>query len=218
MSPPSRRRGLKCRLSYRQRWKWASPPSRRRGLKSVGVSTVQQTVSCRLLRGGVDWNQTHGTGRGEVKHVASFAEAWIEIFFGMWTTCTNFRRLLRGGVDWNNHAHVRRIESQVASFAEAWIEILLSSSRLCRCIPSPPSRRRGLKFLWSVCIYNQPLSPPSRRRGLKSFPHPQKIKRKSRLLRGGVDWNGYPQYPQQYPQYVASFAEAWIEISLVRRK
>ena len=57
------------------------------------------------------------------------------------------------------------------------------------------------------------LSPPSRRRGLKSFPHPQKIKRKSRLLRGGVDWNGYPQYPQQYPQYVASFAEAWIEIN-----
>ena len=167
MSPPSRRRGLKCRLSYRQRWKWASPPSRRRGLKSVGVSTVQQTVSCRLLRGGVDWNQTHGTGRGEVKHVASFAEAWIEIFFGMWTTCTNFRRLLRGGVDWNNHAHVRRIESQVASFAEAWIEICDISPALIS-LQVASFAEAWIEIMISFLV----IFPGSRR-----------------LLRGGVDWN-----------------------------
>ena len=78
---------------------------------------------------------------------------------------------------------------QVASFAEAWIEILLSSSRLCRCIPSPPSRRRGLKFFLPPLLRRYSLSPPSRRRGLK-----------------------YSVTPEKLLTVVASFAEAWIEI------
>ena len=78
----------------------------------------------------------------------------------------------------------------VASFAEAWIEILLSSSRLCRCIPSPPSRRRGLKFFLPPLLRWYSLSPPSRRRGLK-----------------------YSVTPEKLLTVVASFAEAWIEIS-----
>ena len=55
--------------------------------------------------------------------VASFAEAWIEIFFR-----------LRTGKSW-----------QVASFAEAWIEIVFLPPNALRT--SPPSRRRGLKYL-----------------------------------------------------------------------
>ncbi len=78
---------------------------------------------------------------------------------------------------------------QVASFAEAWIEILLSSSRLCRCIPSPPSRRRGLKFFLPPLLRRYSLSPPSRRRGLK-----------------------YSVTPEKLLTVVASFAEAWIEM------
>ncbi len=78
----------------------------------------------------------------------------------------------------------------VASFAEAWIEILLSSSLLCRCIPSPPSRRRGLKFFLPPLLRWYSLSPPSRRRGLK-----------------------YSVTPEKLLTVVASFAEAWIEIN-----
>ena len=35
----------------------------------------------------------------------------------------------------------------VASFSEAWIEIHKSESSFERCRKSPPSRRRGLKYL-----------------------------------------------------------------------
>ena len=54
--------------------------------------------------------------------VASFAEAWIEIVFGLFGR--NF--------------------IIVASFAEAWIEILSNFARMSGT-SSPPSRRRGLK-------------------------------------------------------------------------
>ena len=76
------------------------------------------------------------------KQVASFAEAWIEIVF----------------------RSMPLMVSVVASFAEAWIEIVLNYNDSCVCM-SPPSRRRGLKFV--------PLKNSPRESG--------------RLLRGGVD-------------------------------
>ena len=75
--------------------------------------------------------------------VASFAEAWIEI----------------------ERASTGTTEAIVASFAEAWIEIHTSGLKTTLNL-SPPSRRRGLKYLWR--LYS------CRLRG-------------SRLLRGGVD-------------------------------
>ena len=102
--------------------------------------------------------------------VASFAEAWIEIFLRKYWYA--------GG-------------KSVASFAEAWIEIPSNIAYFRPCLWSPPSRRRGLKsFLecrprarisvasfaeaWiEIFITRQRrlclTSPPSRRRGLKSF-------------------------------------------------
>ena len=75
--------------------------------------------------------------------VASFAEAWIEI-----------------GTVWSLASVVT-----VASFAEAWIEI---REPICHVVSlsSPPSRRRGLKYVF-VKYIQQML--------------------KGRLLRGGVD-------------------------------
>ena len=61
------------------------------------------------------------------ERVASFAEAWIEIY-----------NLIKS-VNFNI----------VASFAEAWIEILPADTSL-EDLESPPSRRRGLKFDWIV--------------------------------------------------------------------
>ena len=52
----------------------------------------------------------------------------------------------------------------VASFAEAWIEIVILKQLFPRA-PSPPSRRRGLKF----------------------FPERAEVAAQRRLLRGGVD-------------------------------
>ena len=57
--------------------------------------------------------------------VASFSEAWIEIF--MTLTLTGL------------------YTAQVASFSEAWIEMRRVAC-VCRKLWSPPSRRRGLKF------------------------------------------------------------------------
>ena len=54
--------------------------------------------------------------------VASFAEAWIEIKWGIYGWCTR----------------------TVASFAEAWIEIKRLTDTHQQ-LESPPSRRRGLK-------------------------------------------------------------------------
>ena len=102
---------------------------------------------------------------------------------------------------------------QVASFAEAWIEILLSSSRLCRCIPSPPSRRRGLKFFLPPLLRRYSLSPPSRRRGLKYSVTPEKLL--TVVASFAEAWIEIPLkclYIQ--PTIVASFAEAWIEMAM----
>ena len=55
----------------------------------------------------------------------------------------------------------------VASFAEAWIEIHTVTYFFDEDLWSPPSRRRGLKYLKSGCINHCIQSPPSRRRGLK---------------------------------------------------
>ena len=74
--------------------------------------------------------------------VASFAEAWIEM----------------------NELLVKTNELFVASFAEAWIEII-NLLRIFIIFLSPPSRRRGLKFLSLAVVF---LST-------------------GRLLRGGVD-------------------------------
>ena len=166
-----------------------SPPSRRRGLKYWKNNNHHAHIS-RLLRGGVDWN----ANQHHWKHpylVASFAEAWIEI------VCQPYNYLVRLLSPPSRRRGLKllsgclpRIGPWVASFAEAWIEILLSSSRLCRCIPSPPSRRRGLKFFLPPLLRWYSLSPPSRRRGLK-----------------------YSVTPEKLLTVVASFAEAWIEIS-----
>ena len=79
----------------------------------------------------------------------------------------------------------------VASFAEAWIEIVLSNPKIALTL-SPPSRRRGLKWINGRNRSYRSLSPPSRRRGLKSC--------NIRILRN--------------KNFVASFAEAWIEIQM----
>ena len=79
---------------------------------------------------------------------------------------------------------------QVASFSEAWIEILVKTGDIDP-YESPPSRRRGLKFTVSVGDLGHSMSPPSRRRGLKSTDIMYK----------------------KEDVHVASFSEAWIEIS-----
>ena len=142
-----------------------SPPSRRRGLKSI-YSGSHLELSCRLLRGGVDWNP-------------------FQPLLGPMHRC----RLLRGGVDWNIHPATRYRFVYVASFAEAWIEIC-------------PSRLVGG---WADCRLL--------RGGVdwNTFDGTTDSARKSRLLRGGVDWNMEP-LTCCCNVYVASFAEAWIEI------
>ena len=75
--------------------------------------------------------------------VASFAEAWIEII------------------------HKKKQQKfRVASFAEAWIEIQILYL-IYNFLPSPPSRRRGLKSSSIILMSSMYMSPPSRRRGLK---------------------------------------------------
>ena len=102
-------------------------------------------------------------------------------------------------------------------------------------VVSPPSRRRGLKLHWVGCSCNGSrvasfteawieissqmvwnllflASPPSWRHGLKSREGLYLYRKSRRLLRGGVDWN-----TEIFVLYrvilVASFTEAWIEIS-----
>ena len=75
----------------------------------------------------------------------------------------------------------------VASFAEAWIEKVLYVALLYGFLPSPPSRRRGLKTCYSESFQDKCKSPPSRRRGLKILMQDMLMKICCRLLRGGVD-------------------------------
>ena len=100
----------------------------------------------------------------------------------------------------------------VASFAEAWIEISLSDL-FAFWEWSPPSRRRGLKYGAYKTVKAISKSPPSRRRGLKFILFMVFILHTSRLLRGGVDWNKHIMTWEHGKIVVASFAEAWIEIS-----
>ena len=125
----------------------------------------------------------------------------------------------------------------VASFAEAWIEICVRQVHTANAQRSPPSRRRGLKSdtVYNVCSNRNRrllrggvdwnpflaisksdglLSPPSRRRGLKYFLHTWLTEKHCRLLRGGVDWN-VKTICCVFVFNVASFAEAWIEMSSV---
>ena len=76
--------------------------------------------------------------------VASFMEAWIEIKL----TCHSSSPFF------------------VASFMEAWIEIWFYRNTIPEP-PSPPSWRRGLKWVWEEILLIRHVSPPSWRRGLK---------------------------------------------------
>ena len=149
---------------------------------------LEKSNSCRLLRGGVDWNigvecQTH------FSQVASFAEAWIEIpiRIELWLAATASPPSRRRGLKYKNINRCRN---------EFW---------------SPPSRRRGLKWLVPDERRQSRMSPPSRRRGLKSYFAWQSRTWQGRLLRGGVDWNCQTNF-NNANNTVASFAEAWIEI------
>ena len=117
--------------------------------------------------------------------VASFAEAWIEIFFAgaplsLVLSPPSRRRGLK------SFTGTLRMIYHVASFAEAWIEIL-NCRHAATIRLSPPSRRRGLKYLRQYHQENKKRSPPSRRRGLKFLSYSFRSKFQRRLLRGGVD-------------------------------
>ena len=103
---------------------------------------------------------------------------------------TERSRLLHGGVDWNY--------------------IFLQG--IYPLIPSPPSRRRGLKWQEGSATEKQTRSPPSRRRGLKFKKADAEAAKKGRLLHGGVDWNMKSMLRICDIVAVASFTEAWIEI------
>ena len=92
-----------------------SPPSRRRGLKSFRYFPMFPPLR-RLLHGGVDWN-INARRFAEIEGiVASFTEAWIEIYI-----CISSFKI-----------------KPVASFTEAWIEIgnPHCSSRCCYIVSS----------------------------------------------------------------------------------
>ena len=77
--------------------------------------------------------------------VASFAEAWIEIFvvndrFYMYTVAS----FAEAWIEIDATLFGAGEAGDVASFAEAWIEIF-AGNPVTLIIVSPPSRRRGLK-------------------------------------------------------------------------
>ncbi len=127
--------------------------------------------------------------------VASLAEAWIEI----------------------NSLRAQRSMKAVASLAEAWIEIGGETKCYHRVLPSPPSRRRGLKWTVSRNHFGICASPPSRRRGLKfdeyADYYPTGSSPPSRR-RGLKSVSGCGIVPCTV---VASLAEAWIEIPVRER-
>ena len=140
-----------------------SPPSRRRGLKYYRTSQ-----------------------REKYRKVASFAEAWIEIYLiygcshGSWSPPSR-RRGLKYSVT------PEKLLTVVASFAEAWIEMVIHNIHNNIHSTSPPSRRRGLKYRLLGGNKMSILSPPSRRRGLKLQNDQKSTQTSRRLLRGGVD-------------------------------
>ena len=186
-----------------------SPPSRRRGLKfSVGCFTTPFITSPPSRRRGLKFNKFYKLFRRN--NVASFSEAWIEIFI----------------------KRAKQECSQVASFSEAWIEIQNSKKR--RLLPkSPPSRRRGLKYDWDIATAAQPgrlllggvdWNTPEEKKCMEEqcrlllggvdwnhFFVSLDVESLSRLLLGGVDWNSIASLDFSC-HLVASFLEAWIEI------
>ena len=121
-----------------------SPPSRRRGLKCLIASGCRTAI-----------------------HVASLAEAWIEIFFkrsiaSYKPSPPSRRRGLKFA-----YCSAMFGDLPVASLAEAWIEIIGLYSRcsvasvasLAEAWIEMPSYRNHTGY---------EMSPPSRRRGLKS--------------------------------------------------
>ena len=193
---------------------WGSPPSRRRGLKFRYKTILSQAA----------W-------------VASFAEAWIEIFFAPFARIRAYSRLLRGGVDWNSAlsgSHCVAFRSPPSRRRGLKYK---ENKNILTKMSSPPSRRRGLKYMqpavliskssrllrggvdWNIRIQSILLaciqSPPSRRRGLKFCESINLICLRCRLLRGGVDWNVELLEQLSEADKVASFAEAWIEISYI---
>ena len=63
----------------------------------------------------------------------------------------------------------------------------ISVNIMAVCTWSPPSRRRGLKFPCKIEDLQEEKSPPSRRRGLKYIVCTILFIKYSRLLLGGVD-------------------------------
>ena len=166
--------------------------------------------------------------------VASLAEAWIEIWRASfyvrivrsrfprgsvdWNICIIIRilgtwsRFPRGSVDWNgmlmwssNHAHRRFPRGSVDW--NVWFYHLKTSL---------PSRfpRGSVDWNWfsSVSVASLSTSLPSRKRGLKFLGFPINPSSSGRFPRGSVDWNIFPGLHQLWPPYVASLAEAWIEM------
>ena len=76
--------------------------------------------------------------------VASFAEAWIEIKWGIYGWCTRtVASFAEAWIEILSKPFKTDIQI-VASFAEAWIEIQKMQRQTVNIL-SPPSRRRGLK-------------------------------------------------------------------------
>ena len=124
MSPPSRRRGLKCLLCIA-----AINPYM---VASFAEAWIEMTILS-------NHNQ-------EALIVASFAEAWIEILIqGLGGDTAKSPPSRRRGLKLRISTCGWHRRLLVASFAEAWIEILHCSSFLTTTSRSPPSRRRGLK-------------------------------------------------------------------------
>ena len=97
-SPPSRRRGLKSRTDCLSRQWLRSPPSRRRGLKlQYRNKAIPHIHVASFSEAWIEIFPLYLLRMG--KRVASFSEAWIEIFAHHETNAWHQGRLLLGGVD-----------------------------------------------------------------------------------------------------------------------
>ena len=99
-SPPSRRRGLKLIQIRAKVLTGMSPPSRRRGLKYRINCKSAHHSQCRLLHGGVDWNNSNKAGRCRI--VCRLLHGGVDWNRTHWDiNVISCGRLLHGGVDWN---------------------------------------------------------------------------------------------------------------------